>query len=206
MNLQSTNEQTLRNIKFGILFLILSPFILYIAILVFLFSWDTSLRLTGHYIIRKSGDIQKVLDIALEKKDINVCRKISAGFTLLGPGSSELIGICTSAYSVQTEDVDRCLKIQNYICVETIAENKKDPSVCTRIEDERKQGNCLGSYLIIMHEGIGVCDLATSDYASEGCKISYLNSLTEKIELSFCNENFVNDKWKEICMKYATDD
>lgn len=138
-----------------------------------------------------------VVNIAIARKQPELCGKISIIFELFGPTEEDIRQRCFSETAIALRDEEICKNVENYPfeCFSQIALLKKQPSVCDTISDNEDKGMC---YMQLVME-IGeerLCSDLKEPSVRDTCYFGYARKTKDN---SICKKFILDPHKKTMC-------
>ncbi len=149
----------------------------------------------------KADKSSKFIAEAIAKNDPTICEKVTAKLSIGGPTTSNLIGDCYREVAKANKNPAACHG--DDFCLGEVAMTANNAAICGLMKPGLSKGVCYGHFAV-QNKSISVCKGLTDSWARERCYISYIEE--NKVEASFCENNFQTPKWKQSCFNSAAQD
>lgn len=158
------------------------------------------------------GMASRQLEKALEARNPQLCKRVIIMDIMMGPARYDIINGCYTGYASKTGDISLCMGVLSPGgCVERIAEDRNDASLCEKAIDPRRlytdrRGSCFG-YFAGKEKDYGYCDqlhgLENMNEAQKRiCFNAYMDG-TGDLELCLRNRDLFAEvelsRWTDSC-------
>ncbi len=145
----------------------------------------------------------KFIAEAVAKNDIKICEKVFGNsFSMGAPSTSQLKQRCHEQVAVSSKNPKACYSSDDY-CLDKVAKAANDIAICDLVKSENAKGVCYG-FFAVQKKNISPCKGLAEANIRERCYLSFVDF--NKIDASFCENNFQTLEWKQSCFFSAARD